>query len=126
MVLYEATTGKQPFSGTTTAVVFNEILNKAPVSPVRLKPEILHDLENIINKALEKDRKLRYQSASDVRTDLMRLKRDTDSGKSAASTAVAPPARQASRAPVWATVAVGVALIVAFALFRFWPTTPTD
>ncbi len=124
VVLYEATTGKQPFSGTTTAVVFNEILNKAPVSPGRLKPEIPHDLENIINKALEKDCKLRYQSASDVRTDLMRLKRDTDSGKSAASTVVAPPARQTSRALVWATAAAGVVLLVAVALLWHWPTAP--
>jgi serine/threonine-protein kinase len=83
-VLYEMATGKQPFAGTTTAVIFDAILNRAPTSPVQLNPELPAKLEEIINKALEKDRDLRYQNAADIRTDLKRLKRDSNSGQSAA------------------------------------------
>ena len=84
LVLYEMATGKQTFSGNTSAEIFDAILNRTPVAPVRLNPEVPHKLEDIISKALEKDKKLRYQSAADVRTDLQRLKRDTESGLSAA------------------------------------------
>jgi eukaryotic-like serine/threonine-protein kinase len=80
-VLYEMTTGRMAFSGNTAAIVHEAILNRAPVSVSRLKPELPSKLEEIINKALEKDRKLRYQSAADIRTDLLRLKRDTESAK---------------------------------------------
>ena len=83
-VLYEMATGRQAFSGSTTGVLFDAILNRAPTAPVRLNPEISPKLEEIINRALEKDRKLRYQSAADLRAELARLKRDTDSGRSAA------------------------------------------
>ena len=78
-VLYEMVTGAQPFRGDTTAAIFDSILHRAPVAPVRLSPEVPAELERIINKALEKDRKLRYQHAADIRTDLQRLKRDSDS-----------------------------------------------
>jgi eukaryotic-like serine/threonine-protein kinase len=83
VVLYEMATGHLPFAGSTTAVIFEGILTKAPVSPVRLNPELPAKLEEIISKLLEKDRDLRYQVASELRADLKRLKRDTDSGRSA-------------------------------------------
>src|SRR5215472_14654917 len=79
-VLYEMATGQLPFRGNSSATIFDAILNRTPAAPVRLNPDLLPKLEEIINKALEKDRNLRYQHASDVRTDLQRLKRDTDSG----------------------------------------------
>jgi len=86
-VLYEMATGRIAFSGTTTAVIFYAILAETPTPPLRLNPELAPKLEEIISKALEKDRDLRYQHASDMRTDLKRLKRDTDSARSAASAA---------------------------------------
>ncbi len=86
-VLYEMTTGRPAFSGSTSAVVFDGILHGAPTSPVRLNPEIPAKLEEIINRAMEKDRELRYQSASDLRAELKRLKRDTESGRSASAEA---------------------------------------
>jgi eukaryotic-like serine/threonine-protein kinase len=86
-VLYEMATGQMPFKGNTTAIVHDAILNRPPTPPLRLNPEIPLDLERIINKALEKDRNVRCQSAAELRADLKRLKRDTDSGRSSASQA---------------------------------------
>ena len=76
-------TGRQPFSGNTTAVIYEAILNRAPTSLLRVNPQLPTELERIINKALEKDRQMRYQTASDLGADLKRMKRDTDSGRSA-------------------------------------------
>jgi serine/threonine protein kinase len=85
VVLYEMATGRMAFPGNTSGVIFDAILNRAPVSPIRLKPDLPARLEEIINKALEKNRDVRYQHASEIRADLQRLKRDTDSGRLAAT-----------------------------------------
>ncbi len=129
-VLYEMATGRPAFPGSTSAVVFDGILRGAPTSPVRLNPETPAKLEEIINRAMEKDRELRYQSASDLRAELKRLKRDTESGRSAATTAVAETvAAHTARpqAPRWrrwpAVLASGVAIAVA-AVLVLWLTRP--
>jgi serine/threonine protein kinase/Flp pilus assembly protein TadD len=92
VVLYEMVTGVLPFRGETSALIFESILNRAPVSPIRLNPDLPAKLEDVINKALEKDRNLRYQSAADMRADLQRLKRDTESGRAVAHSSGPHPA----------------------------------
>jgi len=135
-VLYEMATGALPFRGETSGVISDAIMNRPFVTPLRLNPELPARLEDIINKALEKDRDLRYQSASDLRADLKRLRRDTDSGRMLASgsAAVPPvglepasgPSATASQVPAssankkYVIAAVGAALLVAaFAVYHF-------
>ena len=86
VVLYEMATGALPFRGESTGVIFDGIMNRSPLSPLRLNPDLPPKLEDIINKALEKDRDLRYQHASEIRADLKRLRRETESGRIAAET----------------------------------------
>ena len=125
VVLYEMATGTAPFQGTTTAVIFNEILSKAPVAPVRLNPELPDLLENTINKSLEKDKEIRYQSSRDLLVDLKRLKRDT-SGESVATTAV--PAVTPKRSYLWPAVAgvAVVAILLLLALFLPFASAPAE
>jgi Tol biopolymer transport system component len=114
-------TGRQPFPGSTTAIIFTAILTQAPTSPISLNPELAPELERIINKALEKDREIRYQHASDLRADLKRLKRDTESGRAVA--AVAPPSRrQAGKMPAvrWAAIALAGAVVITGVTLAYW------
>ena len=138
LVLYEMATGKQTFSGNTSAEIFDAILNRTPVAPVKLNPAVPPKLEDMVGRALEKDRNLRYQHASDMRSELQRLKRDTESGRtgvaatsagpvpassvtatSAASAPVAGVTAKAVRWPILAGVAVVAVVLVAGAWLYF-------
>jgi len=107
-VLYEMATGTLPFRGESTGVIFDAILNRAPVPAVRLNPDLPSRLEEIINRALEKDRNLRYQHASEMRAELQRLKRDTESGQ-----AVTAPTRAAPGvAKRWRAIAPAAVIVL--------------
>jgi eukaryotic-like serine/threonine-protein kinase len=123
VVLYEMVTGRTPFQGTTSAAMFDAILHKAPVSPVRLNPETSVELERIINKCLEKDRKLRYQGAADLRSDLARLRRDTDSGQ-VAMAEPAPPGKATShrRFVLWSAIAALAAILIGIGVWNLRPS----
>ncbi|MDE3136192.1 MAG: protein kinase [Acidobacteriota bacterium] len=124
-VLYEMATGHQPFTGAGTTEIFDGILNRIPTPAVRLNPNIPAELERCISKCLEKDPKLRYQHAADLRSDLERLKRDTESGNSMSAGLAAPPAPStASRKRYVAIAAIIVLAAVAAGAWYFWPRGP--
>ena len=113
-VLYEMATGRLPFRGESSGVIFNAILESSPVSPAQLNPDLPRELEGIINKCLEKDRNLRYQHASDVRTDLQRLRRDSESSKTIATHL--SPDETFRRRKLWVVLASCIAAILLVAI----------
>ena len=137
-VLYETCTGTLPFRGDTTALIFKTILDGTPTSAVRLNPDVPPKLEDIINKALEKDRELRYQGAAEMRADLKRLKRDTDSDRVSSasrtfqgvslehttrSVTVDQPSTRLARKRYIALSACVILMAAIFAAYHFWPRT---
>ncbi|HEV2385750.1 MAG TPA: protein kinase [Candidatus Acidoferrales bacterium] len=124
-VLYEMATGHQPFLGAGTTEIFDGILNRVPTPPVRLNPAIPAELERCILKCLEKDPALRYQHAADLRSDLERLRRATESGPSMSSAPAALGPHSGAGAKRWLWMAaVALAAIAAVAAYRFWPRAP--
>ncbi|MGH9709373.1 MAG: serine/threonine protein kinase, partial [Candidatus Acidiferrales bacterium] len=116
IVLYEMATGVHPFRGETSGVIAEAILNRQPAPAVRLNPDVSLKLEEVINKALEKDRRLRYQSAAEIRTDLQRLKRDSESGRAVATAGVeSQPLREPSRSR-WMAISGATILVTALAV----------
>jgi TolB-like protein/Tfp pilus assembly protein PilF len=120
VVLYEMVTGQQAFAGNTSAVIFDSILHKAPTSPSRLNVDIPDEMERIISKSLEKDRELRYQSASEMRADLRRLKRESDSGHTPAMAAETRPAKSVPRLWLYAALFVVIAAIAVAGSYMFF------
>ena len=120
VMIYEMATGIPPFRGDTSAAIFDEILHEVPAAPVRLNPKVPVELERIINKALEKDREVRYQSAKEIVVDLKRLKRDTESGKVATRASI-PRTKSWFQKPIAKyTLAAGTLLVVALVIYQVW------
>jgi eukaryotic-like serine/threonine-protein kinase len=117
VVLYEMATGTLPFRGESSGVIFDSILNKVPAPPLRLNPDLPPKLEDVVTKCLEKDRDLRYQHASDIRTDLQRLKRDSDSGRTVAIPASAEKTRRLGN--LWVILAACI-VVVGLAVAGVW------
>ena len=124
VVLYEMATGVLPFRGDTSGVIFREILDRDPVPPSRVNPEVSPKLEELIYKCLEKDRELRYQHAADIRSELKRLKRDTETSKSQPVQSASGVASARSLASRWWIWAASMAIAVAAILGIFWWRTP--
>ncbi len=124
VVLYEMITGRRAFEGNTSAAVFDAILNRAPTAPVELNAEVPAELEHIVNKALEKDPDLRYQSAADLRADLKRLQRDSYSSTAQVPAAASSAARSTRKSRIVA--AVGTVLLVAVAAVMLWQSNDGD
>jgi serine/threonine protein kinase len=116
LVLYEMATGRPAFHGSTSGVITEAILNRTPVPLGKLNPKLPPKLEEIVNKAIEKERKLRYQHAADIRTDLQRPKRDTETGRLSVSGATNAPSRVATRTWMWAMPAVVLVIIAALGI----------
>jgi len=123
VVLYEMATGKRPFAGDTSGLIFDSILNRAPAPPIHLNPQVSPEFERILNKSLEKDRTLRYQSAADMRSDLQRLKRDADSSRLSARVAASAAVSGNARWHNWAIAALAVAIVavISFGVYRYRP-----
>jgi eukaryotic-like serine/threonine-protein kinase len=131
VVLYQMATGRSPFGGVTSAVLFDQILNRTPPTAVSVNPDVPPDLDRILGKALEKDRELRYGSAADMRADLRRLQRERESGRVAVASSRAGGTAQVSqsspRTPRTTLIGVGVAaLVVLGAVFGYWQISGAD
>jgi serine/threonine protein kinase len=122
VVLYEMAVGSLPFRGGSSGIIFDGILNRVPVSPIQLNPDLPPKLEEIINKALEKDRNLRYQHASELGADLKRLSRDSASGKLAAVSSVVPVASRSRR--MWISSALILVVLGGIFAWLNWPLPP--
>jgi serine/threonine protein kinase/tetratricopeptide (TPR) repeat protein len=122
VVLYEMATGKQPFRGDTSGIIFDSILNRAPVAPVRLNPDLPAEVERIVNKCLEKDRNLRYQHAADIRSDLNRLQRDSLTGHVISAEVPIGSSNKVARPARWKPALIAAVALSAVAVTSYFYT----